>query len=205
MNRKTLDLIDSTAEATGEVTAYASVFGNVDSVGDRVMPGAFTETLATFRAKGREIPIVAAHKSDDPWSIIGSAPPDRVRETSRGLLVEGRLDIEDNPLAKQVHKLMARGNLTAWSFGYTVPKDGQRRGKDGANEIFKVDLFEVGPCLVGANREAELVGVKTRSQPPAFDRVAKDRELEELLAEIEARKAKEAKASRPIRVHTFEV
>jgi hypothetical protein len=79
--------------------------------------------------------------------------------------------------------------------------------RDVARAIaFKVDLFEVGPCLVGANREAELVGVKAESQPPAFDRVAKDRELAQLLAEIEARKAKEANRNRRlIQIKRFEV
>lgn len=66
---------------------------------------------------------------EDMWSILGSAHPENVRETSRGLLVQGRLDMEDNPTAAQVHRLMKRGNLTGWSFGYEV-KD-SRRGKKG--------------------------------------------------------------------------
>lgn len=56
-----------------------------------------------------------------------------MRETSRGLLVNGKLDIHDNPLAAQVHRLMKRGNLTGWSFGYEV-KD-RRRGKNGEKII----------------------------------------------------------------------
>ena len=94
-----------------------------------------TDSPRRWRGSGKEIPIVASHKWGDPFAIIGSAHPENVRETSRGLLVRGRLDTEDNPTAKQVYKLTKRGNLSAWSFGFTVPEDGAGRGKDGTNEI----------------------------------------------------------------------
>jgi Caudovirus prohead serine protease len=55
---------------------------------------------------------------------------------------------------------MRRGNLMAWSFGYRVTPGGERRGADGAAEISDLNLFEVGPCLVGANDRAQLRAVK---------------------------------------------
>jgi HK97 family phage prohead protease len=154
-------LIEAKAdEGAGAFEALASAFGNIDRQNERVRAGAFTETLREWRASGREIPVVVSHKWDDPFAVIGSANPDHVHETTRGLLVRGSLDLEDNATARQVHKLMRRGNLTAWSFGFTVPPGGSSR-KDGVTEINRVDLHEVGPCLVGANADAQLVAVKS--------------------------------------------
>ena len=38
--------------ADGQFRAVVSVFGTKDSYGDKIMPGAFTETLADWAAKG---------------------------------------------------------------------------------------------------------------------------------------------------------
>jgi HK97 family phage prohead protease len=158
MLRKTYDIEVKADGEAGEFTALASVFGNVDSVGDRVIPGAFTETLRKLRESGDPLPIVLSHQWDDPFKHIGVAYPENVKQTKRGLLVKGKLDM-DNDVARQVYRLMKRRSLKAFSFGYTV--DEQRPGPDGVNELVKVDLFEVGPTLVGANRSAELQAVKS--------------------------------------------
>jgi HK97 family phage prohead protease len=207
VQRKSANLINSSAEATGEVTALASVFGNVDRGGDRILPGAFAGALEKWRQRGRPIPIVASHKHDDPWAIIGAADPDDVSETSEGLLVKGQLDIEDNELAKQVHRLMQRGTLT---------KGGQET-KDGVTEISEIsDLFEVGPTLIGMNAEAQLVEAKSADAPPFSEELAflgsilsdfdtfKERE-NNMVREIEALATKSAKQSRRTVIRRFEV
>lgn len=174
MQTKTFPLVEMKADLeTGTFSALASVFGNVDLVGDRMMPGSFKNTLAKWRASGDPLPIILSHKWDDPWATIGEADPRAVVETDRGLLVQGRLDLE-NPLAKQVHNLMSRRLLKGWSFGYTVPKGGQKRA-NGANEITEVDLVEVGPTLKGANPEAQLQAVKSGMlQPDQINWALKD-------------------------------
>jgi uncharacterized protein len=94
-----------------------SVFGNVDLGGDRVMPGAFAGTIARWKADGRPVPVVFSHKWDDPWSHIGVV--DTLEETSAGLKATYTLDVDDNPLAAHIHRLMARGSLKEHSFAYT--------------------------------------------------------------------------------------
>ena len=56
---------------------------------------------------------------------------------------------------------MERRSLKEFSFGYRVPVGGQRRAKDGANELRKIDLVEVGPTLKGMNPATELHAVKS--------------------------------------------
>lgn len=147
----------------GEFTALVSVFGTVDSVGDVVMPGAFAKTLARYSEKGAQIPIVWSHDWDDPFSHIGYATA--AEETAAGLQVTGRLDIGDNPKAAQVYRLLKGGRVRDFSFAYDV-KDSAPATRDGAEvmELRELDVFEVGPTLVGAHRDTELYSIKTGAQ-----------------------------------------
>ena len=136
------------------------------------------------------------------WSIIGSAHPEERPRDGPRLLVQGRLDVDTNPTAQQVHRLMKGGNLTGWSFGYKVK--GRRRGKQGETIITKVALHEVGPCLVGANEEAQLVGVKSIGESEADTPDLEDMSNEELRAYSEAVIAGiDTKGHLPIRIASF--
>lgn len=181
MEHKTFELIETKADGeAGTFTALASVFGNVDSVGDRMMPGAFKNSLERWRSSGDPIPIVLSHQWDDPMAHIGKADPADVVETERGLVVNGSLDIHDNPVAKQVHRLMKERRLKGWSFGYTVPKGGQKRS-NGVNEVSEVDLIEAGPTLKGANPQAELQAIKSESVEETKSVPARLREIADAL------------------------
>ncbi len=164
MRRKTFEVEVKAGGAEGEFVALASVFNNVDLVGDRMMPGAFSKTLADWRASGDPIPVVLSHQWDDPMAYVGKADPNDVTETDEGLVVRGQLDT-NTAVGAQVYKLMKDRLLKAWSFGYTVPSGGEEF-KDGANNVTQVDLIEVGPTLKGANPEARSLAVKAAEQEP---------------------------------------
>lgn len=153
------DLAVKSVDATkGEFTALVSVFGNVDLVNDRVMPGAFTKTIEEWQGKSESVPVIFSHKHDDPMAYIGEVNPSDLMQTSRGLFVKGSLDLS-NPYAEQTFKLMQRGAVKAFSFGYTVPKE--QKGADGARELHEIELFEVGPTFQGANPDAGVLTVKS--------------------------------------------
>jgi HK97 family phage prohead protease len=162
MLHKTFDLLETkTAGDTGEFEALVSVFGNVDAVKDRIHAGAYTDTLNEWSAKADPFPVILAHQWNDVMAHVGYANPPDVKQVPEGLLVKGKLDIEDNPIARQVHKLMKRRTLKQFSIGYSIPQGGERRGKDGVNEITRIDLVEFGPCLKGINDATELRAVKS--------------------------------------------
>lgn len=140
----------------GEVEALVSVFGNVDLGGDRVMPGAFAASIARWKADGNPVPVVFSHKWDDPWAHIGAVSD--LEETEVGLKARYDLDVDDNPLAAHVYRLMKRGSLKEHSFAYAIKKE--KRGEDGANELHELDVIEVGPTLKGMNPDTELLAVK---------------------------------------------
>ena len=82
----------------GQFTAYASVFGNKDSYGDVVMPGAFSKTLADWLKSGDMIPLLFGHNMSDPDYNIGGVFA--AEEDSVGLKISAELDME-NPKSVQ--------------------------------------------------------------------------------------------------------
>jgi HK97 family phage prohead protease len=151
---------------SGTFEATVAVFGNVDKGGDRIMPGAFEKSLAQWEASGDPIPVIFNHDWGTPDAHIGVV--DKAIETQQGLLVKGRLDVEDNPVAKQVHRLMMRRSLKEFSFGYSVPKGGEKRAKDGAMDLTEIEIAEVGPTLKGMNPATELHSVKSAIEADAI-------------------------------------
>jgi HK97 family phage prohead protease len=147
----------------GQVKALVSVFGNEDSVGDVVVPGAFADDLARWKDSGDPIPFIWAHDWGDPFSHIGHVL--EAEETGEGLVVTAQLDdLDTNPKAQQVHRLLKGRRVKQFSFAYDVAegafveKDDHPRG--GFYELRKLRVHEVGPCLIGANQETELLAAK---------------------------------------------
>ena len=61
-----------------------------------------------------------------------------------------------------MYKLMKGKRISNFSFAYDI-LDASPAKADGADilELRELDLFEVGPCLVGVNRQTELLDIKT--------------------------------------------
>lgn len=153
--------------AEGQFVALVSVFNNEDLYGDVVRPGAFTQTLADWAATGDDVPVIWAHQWSDPFSHIGHVV--KAVETLQGLEVTGQIDdLEENDTAAQVYRLLKGRRVTQFSFAYDVPNGGGAWVKDddhrwgGYYELRQVDLHEVGPCLLGVNRETELLAAKAQ-------------------------------------------
>jgi len=142
----------------GQFTALVSVFGNEDSMGDVIQPGAFTDTLADWKSSGRPIPVIWSHDWSDPFSHIGAVSD--AEQTDKGLQVTGQLDM-DNPKAEQVYRLLKGGRVNQFSFAYDVEDGALVEDENGIHhELRKLKLYEVGPTLVGANQATELLAVK---------------------------------------------
>lgn len=145
----------------GQFRALVSVFGNKDSYGDVVQPGAFADTLAEWKAKGDPIPVYWSHQMSDPDMNIGWVL--EAKETSEGLEVLAQLDLEDgaSPKAKQAYRLLKGRRVTQFSFAYSVAEGAFVDTEDDwYYELRKLDLYEVGPTPIGANDQTELLGVK---------------------------------------------
>ena len=58
-------VLDAAGQDQGIVTAYVSVFGNKDSYGDVVVPGAFAGDVAAFEAGEKLIPVIWSHQRQE--------------------------------------------------------------------------------------------------------------------------------------------
>lgn len=146
----------------GQFEAIVSVFGNEDSVGDVVMPGAFKADLERWEAKGDPIPVIWSHDWADPFSHLGTVL--KAEERDEGLWVRAQIaDMDSNPKAAQVYRLLKGRRVTQMSFAYDVEDAGWgKRGDREVYELRQLKVYEVGPCLVGANQETELLAAKAQ-------------------------------------------
>ena len=148
-------------DSKGEFEAIVAVFGNVDLGGDRIVKGAFADSLKTWEGKGRPIPVIFSHDWNTLSSHIGEVT--EARETDEGLYVKAQLDMED-PAAAKVWRLMKRGTRAEFSFAYDILEE---KLQNGANELLKLDIIEVGPTLKGMNPATQLLGVKSSNPETA--------------------------------------
>lgn len=145
--------------APGQFVGYASVFNNIDSYGDKVLPGAFAESLSEFGEGGAGIPCYWSHRMDDPMMNIGVTVS--AVEDERGLLVKVQLDL-DTEMGAQVHKLIMAGRVKQMSFAYDVEEAAFVESEDAYwYELRKLKIFEVSVVPVGANQETELLAAKS--------------------------------------------
>jgi uncharacterized protein len=118
---------------------YAAVF-DTDSEPlpfiERIKPGAFTRSLKSRN----EIKMFVNH---DMGRVLASrrAGTMRLAEDDRGLRVEA--DLPDTTDGRDLSVLMQRGDVNSMSFGFSVPKGGDRWSADGqTRELLNVRLHE---------------------------------------------------------------
>ena len=212
---KAATVTDTTTDR-GEFSAVVSTY-DVDRQGDQVAPGAFRQTIADWKNTGRMIPLHWDHSSE-PEDIVGYVEPASMEESKAGLTVQGKVDLETER-GREAWRLL-RANTVGFSFGYLATKTHDR--DNGVRVLDEIDIFEVTITASPANNQTRILAMKSASGDavtddglwpnlfrPSVDSKARDlrqrREVEELAAELEAKRAKEAKRNRPIRVKTFEV
>lgn len=164
MNRKSAQAMKSrdfhfqikAVEQDGFFSGYGSVFGVVDSYREIVAPGAFAASLADRAAKGRKLPILWQHRSDQPLGAYEVA-----REDEHGLYLEGRLLVAEVAQAREAHALMKAQVLSGLSIGYFVQAD-QYDEKERIRTLTKLSLEETSIVTFPANDEARVDEVKSR-------------------------------------------
>lgn len=152
---KTDDLKD------GEFIAYPSTFTRTpDDYGDVVAKGAFADTIKDWEASGKTLPVMYMHKMDDPAYNIGGV--EDMGEDDHGWWIKAQLDM-DNPVARQVYKLVKAGRLSQLSFAFDVQDAAPVKLADGtkARELRKVKVYEASIVPVGANQDTSIVAMKS--------------------------------------------
>lgn len=169
------DAIDA---VTGEFKGYGAVFGNVDSHGDIVEPGAFKKSLGEWKSKGRLPSMKLMHGS--ALNPFGDDLPIgrwlKMEEDARGLYVEGKLSGLDTDIGRRIYGLMKDGALDGLSIGYQVKQYAPGVGDDVRRRLEHLNLREVSIVDDPSNDRARVTGVKA-----GFKTI---RELEQYLRDV---------------------
>ena len=145
-------------EDTGTISGYFSTYDRIpDSYGDVIAPGAFTETIQKRKESGHPFPLCWNH---DLNMIIGSVDPDDIEDTEKGPLMTAKFF--ESALAQEKREIVKSGVVYQFSFAYDVLDAGPVELENGAkaNELRKLDLFEVSIVPIPANQNAVMTDVK---------------------------------------------
>lgn len=151
----------------GKIIGYGSTFGNVDSDGDVIMPGAFSASIRRARDSGKYPKMLWQH---DTREIIGRWT--HMEEDERGLKMEGHL-ILDVGKAREAYALAKAGVLDSLSIGFNIPDEGADRAGMG-RIIRSANLWEVSLVTFPANEMATLTSVKQRWTERDLERHLRD-------------------------------
>lgn len=147
-----------------KLSGYGAVFGNIDSYGDVIQPGAFADSIAAARKTGNWPAMLSQHggygmTADDmmPIGIWTDMAEDGV-----GLKLEGVL--ADTQRGRDAYTLlkMDRPALNGLSIGY-VAKEWTARTKpdEPRRTLKKIDLYEISLVTFPANPQARIASVKS--------------------------------------------
>ena len=152
-------------EAQGVVECFVAGIGNKDSVGDIIVPGAFTESL-----KRRKPRVVWGHNWNEPigkvlemYEVPPSDPrlPMKMRAAGiGGLYAKVQFNLKSERGRQAFADVAFFGEEQEWSIGYKTLDadfDPQRQ----ANVLKKVELYEASPVLHGANQLTGTISVKS--------------------------------------------
>lgn len=147
------------ADEAGKISGYFSTYDRIpDCYGDVIAAGAFTDTIKARIDSGHPFPLCWNHDLDQ---IVGSVDPKKIEDTEKGPLMEA--DFFNTPLAQEKREIVKSGVVYQFSFAYDVLEAGPVELEDGvtANELRKLDLFEISIVPIPANQNAVMTEVKS--------------------------------------------
>ena len=156
------------ADDAGTISGYFSTYDRIpDSYGDVIARGAFTETIQKRKESGHPFPLCWNHDLDQ---IIGFVDPADIEDTEKGPFMK-KASFFNTPLAQEKREIVKSGVVYQFSFAYDVLEAGPTTLDDGvkANELKKLELFEVSIVPIPANPRAEVTDIKAGRRNSAKD------------------------------------
>lgn len=169
---------------TGEFKGYGAVFGNIDSHGDVIAPGAFKKSLESWEKRGKYPAMKLMHGMTFFADELPIGKWTKMTEDGSGLYVEGKISGLDTDLGKRVYGLMKDEVLDGLSIGYRPTKSRAGVG-DVKRFLDEIDLREVSIVDEPSNDKSRVTAVKNKFNP---------REIEEILRDAGLSRADSVKA-----------
>lgn len=145
------------------VTGYLSAFGNVDSYGDIIEPGAFKKSI---QERGEQIYFLNQHDWKQPHGFFKM-----LIEDEKGLYFESN-PLIDTTYSQDLIKLYEAGIIKEHSIGYTTEKSSFDQDKN-IRYLKELKLYEGSNVTRGANSQTPFEGFKSKTLPEINDEVKK--------------------------------
>ncbi|MGA4990409.1 2'-5' RNA ligase family protein [Nonomuraea bangladeshensis] len=175
-------------DPVGTIRCLVAITGIEDNVGDIIMPGAFSRTIALRKPKGIHSHDTKAWVSRaEEYEEWLPGDPRLPKETKDGkpwpagagaVFVRAfyNLNAKRGRQAYEEAAFYSETNEQEWSIGYSVPPGGARKDpKTGVRRIYDLDWFEYSQVLFGAASHTMTLSVKSgmpkteRKADPAAD------------------------------------
>lgn len=147
------------SDETAAFTGWASIFGEPDSYGDTIKPGAFRKALLDRKHTGGP----AMFWNHDPDQPIGVWT--ELAEEARGLKVTGRL-VTETIKGAEAYALLKAGAVNGLSIGFRARS--AERGPNGGRVLTDIDLVEISLVSLPAANKARITSVKSKSSGATF-------------------------------------
>ncbi len=156
---------DSSDVSEMSIQGYGATFGNMDSMGDVISPGAFADTLAQSQKSGNWPAMLLQHGGGGLFGGGNDTPIGSwtgISEDGKGLRVQGKLAETDRGREVQTLMKMDPPAITGLSIGYRV-KEFTRRSKpdEPRRTLKKIDLIEISAVTFPANDKARIDAIKS--------------------------------------------
>lgn len=141
-------------DEAGTFEGYGSIFGNTDSYGDVVEPGAFKDYLA--KNKPSSVKLLWQHNTDEPIGYY-----EEIYEDEKGLYVKGKLLIDDIARAREAYALLKVKAINGLSIGFTImPGGAEWDDKRKVRKLTNLSLWEISVVTFPANARAKVANTK---------------------------------------------
>jgi HK97 family phage prohead protease len=151
LQRKSISLEVKSVGDDGTFTGYGSVFGNVDSYGDIIQPGAFQKTLGE---RGDKVALLWQHDSTQPIGVYTS-----LSEDDHGLFVTGKFAL-DVQKGAEAYSLLKMGALNGLSIGFSTVRESYDN-QTGIRYLQELKLYEISLVTFPANEAATVTSVRS--------------------------------------------
>ncbi|MFB0491836.1 HK97 family phage prohead protease [Methylobacterium sp. OAE515] len=166
-----LELKFADAAEAGTFEGYGAVFGNIDQHGDRILPGAFTATLAERKAAGGTLPMHVNHGLPQLGGQRAVGIWTDLAEDERDLRAKGRISGMNTDAGRNLFERVKDGAFPGLSIGYRVAPGGAVYGTKAGEprrSLKAIHLGEISLVDTPSNGLALIDAVKSaRAQPDA--------------------------------------
>ena len=154
-------------EETRIVEGWASVFNNLDSDNDRILPGSYAKSIKEWGPEGKNrIKLCMQHNMQRPIGKILE-----MKEDSKGLYIRAQFGTDTD--GENYYRMTKEEIITEFSVGFFAQE--KKENEDGGYDISSIKLYEVSMVTVAANDEALVTNVKSNNVLKLVKQVGDDK------------------------------